>query len=248
MRIKKLLLVCAIATVTLLCGCEENSAEYEKGLKEIDAGNYYAAIDAFTIVVGDEEESDKNKANALLYMAEANLMLEQTEEAVSCYKKALEYDPENTKLLMALGNVLQNQDKAEDAIEYFELAVSYGDDDALPAVGAAYMNMDCYEEAMPVLLRYAKEHPLDVKNNYYLSKCSYELGDVQAALAYVENALVSANGEFDDLLLYQAAVLYEADGQWDKAYEYMGEYIERCPDDDKAMEEYTFISTRIETE
>lgn len=245
MRTVKLICVCALTAATLLSGCGKTSEAYETGIEEINAGNYYAAIDAFTIVAGDEDESDKNKANALLYTAEANLMLEQEEEAVTAYKKALEYDPENTKLLMTLGNVLQNQGKVDEAIEYFELAVSYGDEDVLSSVGAAYMNMDCFEEAKTVLLRYAKINPLDVKTNYYLSKCSYELGDTKAALAYVENALSAANGDFDDLLLYQAAVLYEDDGQWDKALEYMEEYIERCPDDEKAVEEYTFISTRV---
>lgn len=240
-------IVCALAATIVLSGCGEKVSEaYETGIEEINAGNYYAAIDAFTVVVGDEEESEKNKANALLYTAEANLMLEQYEEAITAYKKALEYDPENTKLLMTLGNVLQSQGKVEDAIEYFELAVSYGDEDVLPSVGAAYMSMDCFEEAKTVLLRYAKNNPLDVKTNYYLSKCSYELGETTAALMYVENALMAANGDYDDLLLYQAAVLYEAAGDWDKALEYMEEYVERCPEDEKAQREYKFIVTRAD--
>ena len=246
MKRAKGFLLCAVAASVILCGCgEQVSDAYETGVEEINAGNYYAAIDAFTEVVGNEEESDKNKANALLYTAEANLMLEQEEEAVTAYKKALEYDPKNTKLLMILGNVLQGQGKVEEAIEYFELAVSYGDEDVLPAVGAAYMSMDCFEEAKTVLLRYAKNNPLDVKTNYYLSKCSYELGETTAALIYVENALMAANGDYDDLLLYQAAVLYEDAGDWDKAKEYMKEYIERCPDDEKAEKEYKFIETRV---
>lgn len=244
MRIGRLLCISSLLMALFFSGCGENSEAYDIGVEEINAGNYYAAIEAFTVVVGDEEESDKNKVNSLLYIAEANLMLEQEEEAVTSYKKALEYDPENTKLLMTLGNVLQNQGKIEEAIEYFELAVSYGDEDVLPSVGAAYINMDCFEEAKTVLLRYAKKNPLDVKTNYYLSKCSYELGENEAAIMYVENALSAANGDFDDLLLYQAAVLYESAGQWDKALEFMEEYIERCPDDDKAAEEYKFIVTR----
>ena len=237
----------ALLSAVVLCGCSDKESEaYLTGIEEINAGNYYAAIDAFTAVVGDEEESDKSKANALLYTAEANLMLEQEEEAITAYKKALEYDPENTKLLMILGNVLQGQGKVEEAIEYFELAVSYGDEDVLPAVGAAYMSMDCFEEAKTVLIRYAKNNPLDVKTNYYLSKCSYELGQTEAALMYVENALMAANGDYDDLLLYQAAVLYEDAGDWDRALEYMEEYIERCPDDEKAEKEYKFILTRAD--
>lgn len=245
MKRVKLFFACALVMSISLCACGDKTSDaYETGLEEINAGNYYAAIDAFTAVVGDEDESDKNKANALLYTAEANLMLEQEEEAVTAYKKALEYDPENTKLLMTLGNVLQSQGKVEDAIEYFELAVSYGDEDVLPAVGAAYMSMECFEEAKTVLLRYAKNNPLDVKTNYYLSKCSYELGETDAALMYVENALLAANGDYDALLLYQAAVLYEDAGDWDKALEYMEEYVERCPDDEKAEKEYKFILTR----
>ena len=246
MKRAKGFLLCAVAASVFLCGCGDKVSEaYKTGIEEINAGNYYAAIDAFTEVVGNEEESDTNKANALLYTAEANLMLEQEEEAITAYKKALEYDPKNTKLLMILGNVLQGQGKVEEAIEYFELAVSYGDEDVLPAVGAAYMSMDCFEEAKTVLLRYAKNNPLDVKTNYYLSKCSYELGETTAALIYVENALMAANGDYDDLLLYQAAVLYEDAGDWDKALEYMEEYIERCPEDEKALKEYKFIETRV---
>lgn len=242
---RKIVYMGLISASLLLFACGKNSDAYENGIKEVNAGNYYAAIDAFTQVTGDEEESDKNKVNALLYMAEANLMLEQEEEAVTNYKKALEMDPKNTKLLMTLGNVLQDQGKLEDAIEYFEMAVSYEDESVLPSVGAAYMSMDCFEEAKAVLLRYAKIEPLDVKTNYYLSKCSYELGETKAALMYVENALSQANGDYDDLLLYQAAVLYEDSGEWDKALNYMQEYIDRCPDDDKALREYKFISTRV---
>lgn len=245
---KKILLFTLIVISVLLSACKEDSANYKKGMEEINAGNYYAAIDVFTVVVGNKDESKENKANALLYMAEANLMLDQVEEAVSCYKKALEYDSKNTKLLITLGNVLQNQGKSEDAVTYFEKAVSIGDEDALPYVASAYMGMNRYDEAMDLLIRYSKDHPLDVKTNYYLSKCSYESGNYEAALAYAENALLLNNEEYENLLLYQAAVLYEMDGQWDKAYEYMGKYIENCPDDDKALAEYSFISTRVGTE
>lgn len=247
-RVKGVLVLACVAAVAL-CGCGKTESEaYRTGIEEINAGNYYAAIDAFTEVVGNEDESDRNKVDALLYTAEANLMLEQEEEAVTAYKKALEYDPKSTRLLLVLGNVLQGQGKVEEAIEYFEMAVSYGDESVLPAVGAAYISMDCFEEAKTVLLRYVKNNPLDVKANYYLSKCSYELGETDAALMYVENALMAANGDYDDLLLYQAAVLYEDAGNWDKALECMEEYVERCPDDEKALTEYKFIVTRAGAE
>lgn len=248
MRKQIILCLSLVGMMALLIGCSKENEEYLKGIEEINAGNYYAAIDAFTVVAGDEEASEKERVDALLYMAEANLMLEQEEDAITTYKTALEYDPENTKLLMTIGNILQNQGNVEEAIEYFELAVSYGDEDVIPAVGAAYMNMECYEEAKNVFLRYLEDYPTDAKTNYYLSKCCYELGDNVAALIYAENALYASNEDYNQLLLYHAAVLYEDAGQWDKALKYMEEYIQLCPEDEKAMREYTFITTRVNDE
>ena len=75
MRRVKWYFIGALLSAVVLCGCSDKESEaYLTGIEEINAGNYYAAIDAITAVVGDEEESDKSKANALLYTAEANLM------------------------------------------------------------------------------------------------------------------------------------------------------------------------------
>ena len=239
--------ILAVVFCLLFAGCKKEAGEaYEAGVREIDAGNYYAAIDIFSTVIDDEGESEKAKINALLYTAEANIMLDQNDEAIAAYKAALEYDEKNTKLLITLGNVLQKSGKTEDALEFYERAVSYGDDEALLYVGAAYIETECYEEAESVLLRYAEKDPLDAGTNYYLSKCSYELGNTEAAVIYAENAIQLGDTAYNDMLLYHLAVLYEDMNQWDKALQYMGAYVNMYPDDEKARTEYTFISTRVQ--
>lgn len=237
--------VCVLG-LCLLSACQKAEKDtLSAAIQEISDGNYYAAIDQFTAIAEDKEADEATRCDALLYIAEADLMLEQDDEAIAAYEEALQYDEDNTELLIALGEALQKNGKTQDALEYYEQAVSYGDEEALPLVGAAYIDTDCFAEAESVLLRYIEKHPMNAAANYYLSKCCYALGKTEAALVYAENAVQLGDAAYNDILLYHMAVLYEDLGQWDKASAYMGAYVQAHPEDEKAQTEYTFITTRV---
>ncbi len=71
-----------------------------------------------------------------------------------------------------------------------------------------------------------------------------QLEDYDAALAAIEAGLALEDKSIQQVLYFNQIVIYEYQGDFDKAASLMAIYKRNYPDDEEAAREYEFLKTR----
>src|SRR5437764_13785333 len=92
----------------------------DDGKKFLYYERYNSAKDVFTKLVN----ANANNVDAVYWLGQAYLGLEDTASAQALYQKALQANPNNPLLMVAVGHIELLQNKTSDARNRFETAIS----------------------------------------------------------------------------------------------------------------------------
>ena len=111
-------------------------------------------------------------------------------------------------------------------------------------LGRTYEALGDTTYAMTLYEDYLRENSSAGRIYEQLSTCNLGKGDYDKALENIEAGLTLGNGEGDKGLKFNRVVAYEMLYDFDKAKKSMEEYLESYPDDEVALRENVFLSSR----
>ncbi len=125
-----------------------------------------------------------------------------------------------------------------------EEAKSEGGVEAYLYLGKAYEATGDYNYAASVYNSYLSNESADARIYNQLGLCEMKKGEYANALLAFQSGLKVEGNQMQQSLQFNEIVAYEHLGEFAKAYELLGNYLSMYPDDEKAVREYDFLSTR----
>jgi tetratricopeptide (TPR) repeat protein len=128
---------------------DDTNALYLLGICYLNKKELPKAIDILTGVIKQKPDF----AGAYTQLGVAHQRNGDSEKALENYKKVLEFDAKNMIGIYNSGIILYGQQKAADAVGYFEkaLALNPGSADILEMAGLCYLQTEKYEKALEYL-------------------------------------------------------------------------------------------------
>ena len=168
--------------------------------------------------------------------------------------KILEYRKEGI-------NLIRNKNY-KDALNYFNIAISYGDGDVgeiqydlLLYKAECLFMLGNYSECRDIyeLLNKIKPNNKQYSEIYNLLNGVSKLSDLKNTINNndLENAkkiiedLKTLGIEHDKSVLFNQAVIYEKEGEWKSALNAFNYYLKQYPNDELALKEIKFINTQL---
>ena len=174
-----------------------------------------------------QKAMDQDSTNALnyLYSAQNYIALDDKDNAIECYKRAIMLDPRLINAKLDLANVLAERKEYNDAIEYY---LAYTRDvknnaDAFFNLGVAYENIDKINHALSAFKKAFEINPEDANLIQEIGRCYHVAKNYDQALKFYLNALKDKPNDAD--LLYNIALIYAQINDNDKAIEYLNKSI-----------------------
>lgn len=221
---------------------KDNNAYYLRGAAELASGNHDGAY------------TDFSKAIAL--------NPKDYSIVIMIYKSLAEhgYDDEGRALLQTAldngSNFMSNYEKGQmsfylgnnaDAQSYLEAARNERDQEKEPVVlmlGLNGENQGDFNYAISVYKTYLNESPDSAKVYNQLGMCQIKQGDYNGAVQSFEAGLAINDSEMRQALMLNEITAYEYQGDFDTADALMSSYLREFPDDESAVRENVFLSTR----
>ncbi len=125
-----------------------------------------------------------------------------------------------------------------------EEAKTEGSVEAYLYLGMAYEATGDYNYAASVYNSYLTKQSDDARIYNQLGLCEMKKGEYANALAAFQSGLQVGNTEMLQSLQFNEIVAYEHLGEFEKAYELIQNYLTMYPDDEKAVRECSFLSSR----
>ncbi|MGM0607165.1 MAG: tetratricopeptide repeat protein [Candidatus Muiribacteriota bacterium] len=123
-----------------------------------------------------EEENSKILKEIYVYSGLCSRKLNNFDDSIYYFKKALEVFPESSKALLNLGEIYFERGRTQLALDYFKSAwQASGDISIYGNVGLAYLNLGEYEKAKEVLEKVHNEKKNSITALYNLFLCYYNL-------------------------------------------------------------------------
>ena len=143
-----------------------NSSLYALGLIYNDLSTLYDDIDKILSEIDNIlslSSEDINNWKLLKYLGDKAYLCSAFYEALFCYNKALEINPEDLELLCKKGYALLKLNKPKKAIEYFKIALEKDNNNykALFGLGEAYYKLNDEENAIKYFEKVLKLNPDD---------------------------------------------------------------------------------------
>lgn len=142
------------------------------------------------------------------------------------------------------GRIYFYMEDFEVARNYLEQARDAGDAQAAYYLGKTWEALGEYNYAASVYNSYIKEQGESALIYNQLALCNMQLEDYDAALAAIEAGLTLEDKSIQQVLYFNQIVIYEYQGDFDKAASLMAIYKRNYPDDEEAAREYEFLKTR----
>lgn len=137
----------------------------------------------------------------------------------------------------------------EEAIDKFEEAIAEDKNpgDAYRGIGIARWELGEYaasRDAFVTALENEAERTATVYN--FLGSCEMKLGNPRGAIRYYDLGLESedCSEEMRQEMLFNEIAAYEQCEEWEEARTRLAEYIEKYPDDARAVKEAEFLETQ----
>ncbi len=125
-----------------------------------------------------------------------------------------------------------------------EEAKTEGGVEAYLYLGMAYESTGDYNYAASVYNSYLTKQSDDARIYNQLGLCEMKKGEYANALEAFQSGLQVGNTEMLQSLQFNEIVAYEHLGEFEKAYELIQNYLTMYPDDEKAVRECSFLSSR----
>ena len=148
------------------------------------------------------------------------------EEAITAWKKALEFDPDHVKTHINLGAVLARAGRSDESIMHFQkvLEISPDSTEAHNNLGVALAGMGRLDEAIVHFQKILATNPESAEGHTNLGRALAEKGRLDEAIGHFEKAIAADQGSFDahnnlGRALVNRNRLDEAIGHFEKALE-----------------------------
>ncbi len=217
---------------------------YRQYLYDADADNYYnykagwccndleKYSEAISYLEKYEPTENEDIAKKFAEIGYANYKLENEDEAVDAYEKAIDAKPGYGAAYRGLGNVYyDNSDKYDDAITNYELAIQYDEENSKAdyyKLGWLYNDAEKYDDAVAILLKAVGYDPKDAGTREELGYAYYMTDNNIEALNQLDMAI-----ELDPkskLGYYYKGLCYIDKGEKDMAMEMYNKLKEISPD------------------
>ncbi|WP_154837523.1 tetratricopeptide repeat protein [Staphylococcus sp. Marseille-Q1834] len=193
----------------------------------IKEGQLEQALQALFNNIEEEPDVVENYINAGIVLADAG----EVEKAERFFQKAMTIDDKNGAVYYNLANLYYNQDRYQEAIKLYQLALKYDMDkvDTNYMIGMAFNQLDSHREAMPFLMTAAElddKNDAEVQFQYGLVLCHLEL--FKEAIKQLKNVLTIDSKHVDALYNIGLATYMETE-DIDAAVAYFDKAIEIDP-------------------
>ena len=187
--------------------------DLQTALDSFKAGDYQKAIDAFTLVL----EQDNNNPNVLNNIGLCYSKLAKDDLASEFFIKTLSFNPKSVQTYINLADVYYRNKNIVEAINLLENGVTLMPQEiALKHYLSRFYVEDCrYDLAMDQLFEILDIDEDNVDAYWDLGNIQFELGDYDSAVENYENVLEKVTD--NAVLYYQTAITYEANDNVDKA-------------------------------
>ncbi len=238
MRKKKACLWIEIAALTAAClfmtGCTTKRERLEKedayrtiGINAMESGDYAAAMEAFDSALELADEIGAVEMDICYYKAAAQFAAGNLNDAIETYNALLESDEKNSDAYFLRGSVYLKMNESIKALDDYEKAIEYAENDEIYLVVYNSLNGAGYEKEAKAYLETALEKKAGKKaENYTVRGKIYLLKEMYPeAIEFLTTATEKGDVEAN-LYLAQA---YEASGEEAKADACLDAYIEVNP-------------------
>ncbi|MGI6007512.1 MAG: tetratricopeptide repeat protein [Ruminococcus sp.] len=159
--------------------------------------------------------------------------------------RALAINPRDAEDYCYRGRVYYEMEDYESAREELTQAVNEGSQDALLLMGRVYIAMEDAASARNMYQEYLKEGGEEAKAYNGLALCEISEKNYDDAITNIESGLETCeDDETRKSLLFNEIVAYEYKLDFETAKTKMEEYLEKYPDDEEALRENKFLSSR----
>lgn len=221
---------------------KDSNAHYLRGTAELAAGNHDAGYSDFSraialnsrdysmmimIYKSLDEYGYRDEAQAILQTA-----IDNGSNFMSNYEKG--------QISFYLGNNAEAQ-------SYLEAARSERNQEKEPVVillGLTAERQGDYNYAISVYKNYLSEDPSSAKVYNQLGMCQIRQKDYEAAVSSFQSGIALDDKEMSQSLMLNEITAYEYMGEFELASSLMNEYLKNYPDDQDAVRENIFLSTR----
>ena len=221
---------------------KDSNAYYLRGIAELASGNHDGGYSDFTRAI----TLNSRDYSMMIMIYKALDEYGYTDEALNILQTAMDNGSdfmtnfEKGQISYYLGNNAEAQ-------SYLEAARNERDQEKEPVVillGQTGEKQGDYNYAISVYRTYLSENPDSAHVYNQLGMCQIKQGDYESAITSFESGLA-----LDDVNLNQAIALnritaYEYKGDFGTAAELMKEYLSTYPEDETAVRENVFLSTR----
>ena len=246
---------------------------YYLAMAEYKAGNVDKAIDTYSAIIGiDDKDSEAyflrakaelrndNKDAALfdfdkvielnaddydeyIKVYKALDEMEYTADGISYIEKAMNLNKKKTDYQFGmLSYYLGNYDEAK---TFLERAREGNDSDEIVLyLGRCYEQLGDLNYATTLYSTYLDQKTGNAAIYNEMGLMKLKQGDYQGALSAFDSGLTIGNPEYAQVLMYNEIITYEYLGEYKKAAVAMQEYLKDYPDDENAIRENIFLSTR----
>lgn len=191
----------------------EINKDLQQALDSFKAGDYQKAIDAFNLVL----EQDNNNPNVLNNIGLCYSKLAKDDLASEYFIKTLSFNPKSVQTYINLADVYYRNKNIIEAINLLENGVTLMPQEiALKHYLSRFYVEDCrYDLAMDQLFEILDIDEDNLDAYWDLGNIQFELGDYDSAVENYENVLEKVTD--NAVLYYQTAIAYEANDNIDKA-------------------------------
>ncbi|MEW6594075.1 MAG: tetratricopeptide repeat protein [Thermodesulfobacteriota bacterium] len=157
-------------------------------------------------------------------------------QAAEYWKKVLRREPANKEAQAFLAEYYEREGQGDEALAFLLPRLEREPENAglLRRIGQLYLAMERPARALPYLERYVRQKPGDRETLRLVVDIHAGLGNRAEALANLER-LLAVEPQLELAKLKQAAYLYEAQGQLERALPLYERIIESTPDDPEAL-------------
>ena len=212
---------------------------FRRGTVYLELGEPEKAAADFDAAVADSRDYDM-----YLRIWESYQDADQDMEGEAYLDRALEIKPKEAQDYSSRGRVYYEMKDYDSAREELTRAIQEVDDEAVLILGKVYLAMEDAASARGMYQEYLQDGENDAKAYNGLALCDIYEGRYEEALENIKNGLACKDEEEQQSLLFNEIVAYEYQLDFETAKEKMASYLEQYPDDEEALRENEFLSTR----
>lgn len=212
------------------------------GKIQLEQDNYEEAADCFD----QAYEADPSYEMAIqIYQAYADRSMEA--DGTEYLSRALEKNAGSAEDYYERGMVYYVMKDYESAAESLTEAIDKNSREAKLLLGDVYLAQNDVDNARTMYQEYIDGEEGTAKGYNGLALCDIEEGDYVSALDNIQKGLRAAEDDEMQGLLFNEAIIYEKQMNFQEALSKFETYLDLYPDDEDAQREYTFLQFRTGT-